>query len=271
MADMRSDGQKTDVAKKPLASQLHDEKVSMLARYMEKAYGSRSLFPVLTNELKIFLFGNLAGGAGYFFRKIFYGKMFKKTGRGGIFGRGLVLRHPAKISLGECVSFDDDVMLDASGAGEKGITLGNDVIISRNCVIQGKTGPILIRDRADIGCNCIFSSISGIEIGKANLIAGHCYIGGGQYRSDRVDIPMMDQGIYSKGPVILGDDVWLGAGVAVLDGVRIGKGSIIGAGAVVTRDIPEYSIAVGVPARIIGTREGSEGNKQVSTSPADSA
>jgi acetyltransferase-like isoleucine patch superfamily enzyme len=65
---------------------------------------------------------------------------------------------------------------------------------------------------------------------------------------------MMDQGIYSTGPVILGEDVWLGAGVIVLDGVRVGKGSIIGAGAVVTKEIPEYSIAVGVPARVVGTR-----------------
>ncbi len=52
---------------------------------------------------------------------------------------------------------------------------------------------------------------------------------------------MMDQGMFSEGPVILGDDVWLGAGVIVLDGVRIGRGSIIGAGSVVTREIPDIS------------------------------
>jgi acetyltransferase-like isoleucine patch superfamily enzyme len=254
MAGTRSDRQKTEVSKKPLASQLHDENVSMLERYMDKAYGNRRLFPVLVNELKVLFFCDLTGGAGYISRKIFYRKMFKKAGRGIIFGRGLVLRHPGKISLGEHVSLDDNVMLDASGAGEKGITLGDGVIVSRNCVLQGKTGPVSIGDRADIGCNCIFSSISGIEIGPSTLIAGHCYIGGGMYRSDRVDIPMMDQGNYSKGPVILGEDVWLGAGVIVLDGVRIGRGSIIGAGAVITRDIPEYSIAVGVPARVVGTR-----------------
>jgi len=254
MAEPRSEKEKTGISKKPLESQLHDENVSMLARYMDKAYGTRKIPQILANELRIFLFGDLTGGAGYLFRKIFFGGMFRNAGRGVIYGRGLVLRHPGKISIGERVSIDDDVLLDASGAGEKGISLGDGVIVSRSCVLQGKTGPLTIGNRADIGCNCIFSSVSGIEIGQSTLIAGHCYIGGGRYRSDRMEIPMMDQGMYSEGPVILGDDVWLGAGVIVLDGVRIGRGSIIGAGSVVTKEIPEYSVAVGVPARVIGTR-----------------
>ena len=245
---------KTEVSKEKLASQLHDGKVSSLDRYKDKAYGTRSLLTVLAGDLKVFLFGDMAGGAGYLFRKMFYANMFRKAGRGTIFGRWMVLRHPGKISLGDRVSIDDNVMLDASGAGEQGITLGDDVIISRNCVIQGKTGPIRIGNRADIGVGCIFSSITGIDVGQAVLIAGQCYIGGGQYRSDRLDIPMMDQGNYSTGPVVIGDDVWLGSGVAVLDGVQVGKGAIIGSGAVVTRDIPEYSIAVGVPARVVSNR-----------------
>jgi len=254
MAEPRSEKEKTGISKKPLESQLHDENVSMLARYMDKAYGTRKIPQILANELRIFLFGDLTGGAGYLFRKLFFGGMFRTAGRGVIYGRGLVLRHPGKISIGERVSIDDDVLLDASGAGEKGISLGDGVIVSRSCVLQGKTGPLTIGNRADIGCNCIFSSVSGIEIGQSTLIAGHCYIGGGRYRSDLLEIPMMDQGMYSEGPVILGDDVWLGAGVIVLDGVRIGRGSIIGAGSVVTKEIPEYSVAVGVPARVIGTR-----------------
>jgi len=263
MADTRPDRQKAGVYKKPLASALHDEKVSMLARYMDKAYGTRKPLPVLANELRVFLFGDLTGGAGYFFRKIFYGAMFKKAGHGVIYGRGLVLRHPSKISLGDRVSLDDDVLLDASGAGEEGVVIGNNVILSRNCVVQGKTGPVVIGEKADIGCNCIFSSASGIFLGQSILMGANCYIGGGRYVSDRLDIPMMDQGVYSKGPVVIHDDVWLGAGVVVLDGVVVGSGCIIGAGAVVTKDLPDYSIAAGVPARIIGTRKSSEGNNNI--------
>jgi acetyltransferase-like isoleucine patch superfamily enzyme len=259
MPDSRSDKQRAGVSKKPLGATLHDEKISMLARYMDKAYGTRKPLPVLANELRVFLFGDLTGGAGYFFRKMFYGGMFKKAGHGVIYGRGLVLRHPAKISLGDRVSLDDDVLLDASGAGDEGVVIGDNVILSRNCVVQGKTGPVVIGEKADIGCNCIFSSASGIFLGQFILMGANCYIGGGRYITDRLDIPMMEQGLYSKGPVVIQNDVWLGAGVVVLDGVRVGNGCILGAGAVVTKDLPDYSIAVGVPARVIGTREGSEG------------
>jgi acetyltransferase-like isoleucine patch superfamily enzyme len=65
----------------------------------------------------------------------------------------------------------------------------------------------------------------------------------------------MDQALTSKGSITIGDEAWLGDGVKVLDGVHIGKGAIIGAGAVVTKDVPDYAIAVGVPARVVSKRQ----------------
>jgi acetyltransferase-like isoleucine patch superfamily enzyme len=62
-----------------------------------------------------------------------------------------------------------------------------------------------------------------------------------------------EQGITARG-IVIEDDVWLGGGAVVLDGVRIGRGAVVGAGAVVTQDIPPYAIAVGVPARVVGSR-----------------
>lgn len=225
-----------------------------MGRYREKVLGDDRLLPFLEYELATFLFGNLSGGLGYLLRKWSYRHLFKNLGRGIIFGKGIVLRHPRRISIGDRVVIDDYALLDASGAGGKGITLEDNVIISRNCVIQGKTGPVVIGKKTDIGCNTILSSATGIFIGHSVLIAGNCYIGGGRYISDRLDIPMMEQGLYSRGPVVIGDDVWLGAGVIVLDGVRIGKGCIVGAGAVVAKDLPDYAIAVGVPATVVKMR-----------------
>jgi acetyltransferase-like isoleucine patch superfamily enzyme len=70
---------------------------------------------------------------------------------------------------------------------------------------------------------------------------------------DQSEIPMRTQGFVGA-PVVVEDDVWIGRGVAILKGVRIGRGAVIGANAVVNRDIPPYSIAVGVPARVVKTR-----------------
>lgn len=242
------------IHKTTLADQLHRQKDSLIKRYQDKVLGSDSLLRLLGYEMAILLFSNLPGAVGYALRKIAYKRLFRKVGGGVIFGKGMAIRYPGRITLGDRVAIDDNVMLDAWGAGDEGVTIGDDVIISRNCVVQGKMAPIRIGARTDVGCNTVMSSVSGIYIGDSVLIAGNCYIGGGRYTTDRIDIPMMDQGLFTKGPVEIGDDCWLGAGAVVLDGVKLGRGCIVGAGAVVTRDVPDYAIVTGVPARVVGTR-----------------
>jgi acetyltransferase-like isoleucine patch superfamily enzyme len=93
----------------------------------------------------------------------------------------------------------------------------------------------------------------GIRIGDCCRIAHGCSLISEDHVFSDPTTPIFRQGKV-KGPVVLGRDVWLGAGVRVLRGVTIGEGSVIGAGAVVTRDIPPFSIAVGVPARVVGSR-----------------
>lgn len=254
---MESNQESQRISKVPLAEQLGQTDSSPLKRYQDKAIGNEQLLSFLKYEFATILFGNLSGSLGYLLRKLSYPGLCQQVGKGVIFGKGVVLRHPGRISLGKGVAIDDYALLDASGAGDEGVTIGDRVIISRNCVIQGKTGPVAIGSKTDIGCNTIITSGGGISIGNSVLIAGNCYIGGGRYICDRLDVPMMEQGVYTKGPVIIGDDVWLGAGSIVLDGVKIGKGCIVGAGAVVTKDLPDYAVAVGVPAKILKMREGS--------------
>ncbi|MBE9069025.1 acyltransferase [Leptolyngbya cf. ectocarpi LEGE 11479] len=233
------------IDKVPLSEQLSSG--SALARYQAKVLGNTNLLSLLIYELLTFFFGDLSGSLGYVLRKKFYPKLFKHVGSGAIFGKGLTLRCPGRITLGDGVAIDDYSLLDASGAG---MTLGNQVIVSRNCVIQGKTAAVTIGDRTDIGCNTIISSSGGITIGQSVLIAGNCYIGGGRYVTSRLDIPMMDQGVYTRGRVVIGDDVWIGAGAIILDGVQIGQGCIVGAGAVVTKNLPDYAVVAGVPATV---------------------
>lgn len=118
----------------------------------------------------------------------------------------------------------------------------------------------IIRDQVEIGDNAVIMMGASINIGAVigkgtmidmNVVMGgratvgdNCHIGAGTVLAGVIEPP-------SAQPVIIEDDVVIGANVVVLEGVRVGKGSVIGAGAVVTQDIPPYSVATGVPARVI--------------------
>jgi acetyltransferase-like isoleucine patch superfamily enzyme len=95
-----------------------------------------------------------------------------------------------------------------------------------------------------------------LEVGADTMLAAQCYVGGGRYKVlGRTDVPIADQPEPRLG-VVIEDDCWLGAGVIVVDGVRIGRGSVVGAGAVVTRDVEPYSVMIGIPAKKVAMRGG---------------
>lgn len=109
-----------------------------------------------------------------------------------------------------------------------------------------------IGDNSGIGEN---SNLYGkVIIGNNVMMGTQCLIYTQNHAFDRLDIPMKDQGPQPSKPVIIGDDVWIGGRVTILPGVHIGNGCIIGAGAVVTRDVPDYAIVGGNPAKIIRFR-----------------
>lgn len=96
--------------------------------------------------------------------------------------------------------------------------------------------------------------MQSVEIGDNTSIAANCYIIDSNHGIEKGKL-IREQKSAVKGPVVIGEDVWLGAGVKVLSGVHIGNGAVIGAGAVVNSDIPENAVAVGVPARVIRYRK----------------
>jgi galactoside O-acetyltransferase len=94
-----------------------------------------------------------------------------------------------------------------------------------------------------------------VNIGPDCIFGQQCFvIGGGSYHLDRLDIPIWKQGNRVDGGVRLEGDVWLGAKVTVLGGVTMGRGSVAGAGAVLTKSVAPYTISAGVPAKVIKTR-----------------
>lgn len=112
---------------------------------------------------------------------------------------------------------------------------------------------IIIGDRTWIGKNCSIAAINKVQIGKNVLFAGHVHITDHSHGYENINEPISKQPLISKGPIIIEDDCWLGFSCEILSGVHIGKHSIVAARAVVTKDVPSYSIVAGNPARIVKT------------------
>lgn len=229
---------------------------SVLKKYQTFFVGRPGLGATVRYETAMLLAAQRSGALGYLLRKTLYPKLFGSAGNGLNFGRGISLRCPSRMQLGDNVAIDDDCALDARGAKDAGdFKIGANTLIARRTELVVKQGYIRIGTNCSIGSQSTISAVSGIEIGDYAIIAGQCYLGGGRYKNVLGDGPMVTQGHETRGPVVLGDDVWLGAGARVIDGVSIGTGAIIGTGAVVTSDIPPNVIAVGMPARVIGERK----------------
>lgn len=107
-------------------------------------------------------------------------------------------------------------------------------------------------DHSGIGRDSVIQN--GTTIGDNVMMGPQCYIYTMNHVFARADIPMIQQGISRINPVVIGDDVWIGARVTILGGVHVGNGAIIGAGAVVTQDVLSYAIVAGNPARVIRMR-----------------
>lgn len=95
-----------------------------------------------------------------------------------------------------------------------------------------------------------------ITIGDQTLIGPYCVLRSADHRFEDPERPIAEQG-YAAAPIVIGRGCWLGSSVVVTKGVTIGNGVVVGAHSVVTRDLPAFSVAMGVPARVIRMREGS--------------
>jgi acetyltransferase-like isoleucine patch superfamily enzyme len=139
------------------------------------------------------------------------------------------------------------------GQGAK-LVFGEKNILYPGCVIRIDQGQMITGEDVSFGPGCqIYEPRGGLTIGNHCMIGGGTLISGVNHGYARFDIPMRNQ-TASFRPVELEDDVWIGMGVKLLPGIRIGTGSIIGAGSVVTDDIPPFSIAMGIPCKVTKQR-----------------
>lgn len=154
------------------------------------------------------------------------------------FGRRSVIQPPLRLS------------------GEARISVGEGVFVGAGSWLQVLGDPpervaIKIGDRTSIAGTCVLSAAVSIELGRAVLVARNVYIADHTHAFEDVEHPVLAQGIKRCEPVRIGDGAWLGQNVVVGPGVTIGRGAVVGANSVVLDDVPDHSVAVGAPARVV--------------------
>ena len=236
-----------------IQQELFNENRSKGDKYRELFVGKPGLGAMIKYELIVTLAQPRAGALGLVLRKVLYPALLGSCGRNVVFGQNVVLRHPHKIHISDNVVIDDNCLLDAKGSTNRGITIGSGVFVGRNTILSCKDGDIELADGANLGFNCEVFSASRVRIGKRVLMAAYSYVIGGDHDFSDPSISVLDQSRKSDG-VTVGDGAWIGAGAKILDGVAVGDHAIVGAGAVVRDSVAASAIAVGVPARIVGTR-----------------
>ena len=222
-------------------------------KYSALVIGQPGWAALIRYELVVLMSQAVPGALGLALRQVLYPFLLGSCGRHVVFGQNVVLRHPHKIRIGDNVVIDDNCLIDAKGTSNTGISIGNGVFIGRNSILSSKNGDIELAEGANIGFNCEIFSASRVRVGERALIAAYCYLIGGDHDFSDASQPVLEQARTSAG-ITVGAGAWLGAGATILDGVEIGANAVVGAGAVVRTSVPERATAVGVPARIIGTR-----------------
>jgi acetyltransferase-like isoleucine patch superfamily enzyme len=189
----------------------------------------------------------------------FWIKLFVGKSKGLLFvGKHCKFRHAHKLSLGRTIIIGDQVEINS--LCKEGVIIGNNVTIHKNTIIEC-TGVIkemgeglIIGNNVGIAQNCFIQVRGKVVIGSNIMFAPNVSIFSENHEFASTDKLIIEQGTTRKG-VIIEDDVWLGTRSIILDGVNIGKGSIIAAGSIVNKDVPPYSIFGGVPAKIIRSRK----------------
>jgi acetyltransferase-like isoleucine patch superfamily enzyme len=226
---------------------------SNMHRYRERVSGSPGWGRFLWQGTMLTLLTGMPTVFGSVLRGMAYRTVLGSVGRGCFVEKGVRWQVPSRVYLGRRVLIGEGCFIDANCLASR-ITLADDVWLSRGCyLVAGPGTEIAVGSQAYIGHRCLFYGHGGIQVGSDVLMANDVQLICGNHTFARRDVPIRAQPTEERS-IVVEDDVWLGASAIVLGGVIIGRGSVVAAGAVVTRSLPPYSIARGVPAEIVGVR-----------------
>lgn len=197
-------------------------------------------------------------------RGLLFVKPFLKENKGFVFvGKGAKVQFGHKIKTGSGLNLMAYSTLNA--LSYEGVEIGNNFTLGKYAIIEctgvlrNVGNSLKIGDNVGINHYCFIGVRGDIIIGNNVIFGPRVNIFSENHNYDDLDIPIKHQGV-TKDKTEIGNDVWIGANVSIMSGVKIGDGCIIAAGAVVTKDLPEFSIVGGVPAKIIKNRKTNPSN-----------
>ncbi|HEX7061870.1 MAG TPA: DapH/DapD/GlmU-related protein [Woeseiaceae bacterium] len=243
-----------------IRARLFSNERSAFARYADLAFHSFTWPKLIRYELLTVFVGPLPGALGFLLRKWLFPGLFRTAGRNVIFGPNLTLRHADRISLGDEVVLDRHCLLDARGAGDSGIVIGDRVIVSAGAIIQSKVGHIEIGADCNIGSGVHIVAQGPVIVGDGVAIAGNAMIAGGRQAVELEGDAAATR--FTSGPIRIGRRAKIGMGAIVQDGVHIGEHAIVAPGAVVFEDVPPRTVVWGNPARPVRDRDAAPGGRE---------
>ena len=186
-------------------------------------------------------------------------KILLKESKGILFvGKNVKIREHKKIRLKGSATLEDGCFINALSKG--GITIGNNFSLGRNSIIEC-TGVIrelgeelIIGENVGIAANAFIAMRGKVAIGDNTILGPGVSIHAENHNFSDLNVPIRKQGATRKG-ITIGNDCWIGSKAVILDGVNIGNHVIVAAGAVITKDVPDYAIVGGVPAKVIKMRK----------------
>lgn len=185
--------------------------------------------------------------------------LFGRAGGPILCERGVHIYHPRHITAGPWLNLEEGC--EIVGLSKRGVVFGRRCTVGRfatirptNVLVDEPGEGLRVGDHSNIGAYAYIGCSGYIEVGNNVMMGPRVTLLAENHLIGRVDVPMIRQGVERK-ILSIADDCWLGAGCIVMAGVQIGRGAVVAAGAVVTRDVPPYSVVAGVPARVIRSRQ----------------
>jgi acetyltransferase-like isoleucine patch superfamily enzyme len=227
-----------------------DQDLAKIQLYLSRQ--ASSAWRYFFEQIIMAFFGWIPTVAGIAIRGFVYKLILKMDGKAAI-ERNVRLRFAGNIRLGHGCFLDENVYIHAT---PHGVEIGQDTIVMHGAILHVYNFRNLPDAGIRIGRDCLIGEYTvirgqgGVTIGDRVYTSPMTQIIAVNHVFNDPDRPFIEQGITAQG-IVIEDDVWLGSAAVITDGVRVGKGSVVAAGAVVTRDVPPHAVVAGVPAKII--------------------